>query len=42
MNAESVAKEKRKKVWTKIGFIALATGLAVLTVFVLFLNLEVV
>ncbi len=38
VSAETAAKEKRKKVWTQIGFVALAIGLAVLTVFILFLN----
>lgn len=40
VSAETAVKEKRKKILTQIGFIALAVGLAVLTVFVLFLNMN--
>ncbi len=40
VSAETAAKEKRKKIWTQIGFVALAIGLAIITVFVLFLNMN--
>ena len=38
ISAETAAKEKRKKIWTTIGLVAIAFALAVVTVFVLYLN----
>lgn len=38
ISAETAAKEKRKKIWTKVGLIATAVLLAVVTVFVLYLD----
>ena len=38
ISVEAAAKEKRKKIWTHIGFVAIAIALAVVTVFVLYLN----
>ena len=38
ISAETAAKEKRKKIFTHIGFVAIALALAVVTVIVLYLN----
>lgn len=38
VSAEAAAKEKRRKIWTTVGLIATAIALAVITVFVLYLN----
>lgn len=38
ISAEKEAKERRKKIWIQIGLMAVALGLAIITVFVLYLN----
>ena len=38
VSAEKEAKEKRKNFWIHVGIMAIALGLAIITVFVLYLN----